>query len=64
MKQSDLDKLLEKISVARGPFFLARLNLRVKLPPPGQPAANPAELLRNVVAASRDMGFDPLSIDE
>lgn len=61
--KSDIERVMDRIRDAKGPFFLARLNLRVKFPPPGKEPANPTQFLRDLVAASREMGFDPLTND-
>ena len=58
--KSDIEGVLEKIRDAKGPFFLARLNLRVRFPLPGKEPENPAAFMRTVVEACREMGYDPL----
>lgn len=62
--KTDIDLVIDKIRDAKGPFFLARLNLRVKFPPPGKEPPNPTEFIRNLVAASREMGYDPLTSND
>jgi hypothetical protein len=52
-----LAALLQRIRAARGPFFVARLHMRLDLPPEG---ADDEEYIRELLAASRKLGYDPL----
>jgi hypothetical protein len=61
---SRLNLLIEKIRVAKGPFFVARLGLRVKftLSRPDLPDNEAHE--RELLDACRALGFDPSPLIE
>jgi hypothetical protein len=57
-----IEVLVDRIREAKGPFFLARLCLRVSFSfEPGQTADTP-ERERELVDACRALGFDPLEM--
>jgi hypothetical protein len=56
---SRLNALVEKIRVARGPFFLARVGLRLRFPLTRADLPDDEERLRELVAACRELGYDP-----
>jgi hypothetical protein len=51
--------LLDRIRASRGPFFLARLQMKLSLP-----QADAEECIRELLAAGRELGSDPLPEEE
>lgn len=54
---SRLDALIDRIRDAKGPFFVARIHLRVKFPLDGE-VADTFEYEDEVIRACKSLGFD------
>jgi hypothetical protein len=52
--------LLDRIREAKGPFFVARLSLRVKAPITKPDAPDDERHNDELVRACRELGYDPL----
>jgi hypothetical protein len=52
--------LVEKIRAAKGPFFVARIGLRVGFPLTKPDLPDSEEYIAQLLAASRTLGYDPL----
>jgi hypothetical protein len=57
---SRLDQIIEQARATMGPFFVARLTLRVKFPLGGG-APDTDDNVRELVEACRALGFNPTS---
>lgn len=53
-----IDTLVDRIRAAQGPFFIARIGLRLSFPLAGRDVPDSAENIRAILQACRDLGFD------
>lgn len=53
-----IDTLVDRIRAARGPFFVARLGLRLSFPLAGRNVPDTAENIRAILQACSELGFD------
>jgi hypothetical protein len=62
--QSQLDKLIGKVRENQGPFFLARVSLRLSFVPGKAPASlsEEAKQVAEFTAACKELGCDPASL--
>jgi hypothetical protein len=54
-----INQLVDRIRDAKGPFFVARLGLRVKFSLTKADVPDNDSNLNELVTASRELGFDP-----
>jgi hypothetical protein len=57
-----VDALLDRIRDARGPFFVARIHLRVKFPFGKDDVVDSPDAERQIIDACRELGFDPVAL--
>lgn len=57
-----IDTLVDRIRAAQGPFFVARLGLRLSFPLAGRNVPDTAENIRAILHACRELGFDATSL--
>jgi hypothetical protein len=50
--------LIDRIREAKGPFFVARINLRVRFPLGRGEVSDSPELERQILDVCRELGFD------
>jgi hypothetical protein len=54
-----MNQLIDRISDAKGPFFVARLGLRVKFSLTKPDTPDSESNVNDLITASRELGFDP-----
>jgi hypothetical protein len=54
-----INQLIDRIRDAKGPFFVARLGLRVKFSLTKPDTPDSESNVNDLITASRELGFDP-----